>query len=106
MCCCCCCFIGKSFRHSWYIQYGRFIDIVLISLLFSLVFFIACTWLTKSSKLFKTFYCTQNFLPVKIWKVAPLFITSLVIRPKPPSFFFLPSSLTLINNTFRVSVIC
>ena len=35
MCCCCCCYIGKSFRHFWYIQYGEFIDIVLTSLLFS-----------------------------------------------------------------------
>ena len=34
-CCCCCCYIGKYFYHSWYIQYGRFIDIVLTSLLFS-----------------------------------------------------------------------
>ena len=35
MYCCCCCYTGKSFCHSWYIQYARFIDIVLISLLFS-----------------------------------------------------------------------
>ena len=82
-CCCCCCYIGKSFRHSWHIQYGRFIDIVLISLLFSQFSLLDALWLTKSSKLFKTLYCTQNFLPTKIWKFGPLFTTSLVIPPKP-----------------------
>ena len=103
-CCCCCCYIGKSFRHSWYIQYGRFIDIVLISLLFSQFCLLDALWLTKSSKLFKTLYCTQNFLPMKIWKFVPLFITSPAIPPKPTSFFFLPGLfLTFINNTLRVS---
>ena len=90
--CCCCCYIGKSFRHSWYIQYGRSIDIVFISLLFSEFASLQALWLTESSKLFKTLYCTQNFLPMKIWKLAPLFITSLVIRPKLTSFFFCPLS--------------
>ena len=72
-CCCCCCYIGKSFRHSWYIQYGRSIDIVFISLLFSEFASLQALWLTKSSKLFKTLYCTQNFLPMKIWKLGPVF---------------------------------
>ena len=40
-----------------------------------------------------------------MWKLGPLFIKSLVIFLKPPSFFFFSLFLTLINNTFRVSVI-
>ena len=101
-CCCCCCYISKSFCHSCYIQYGRFIDIVLISLLFSQFSSLHALWLTKSDKLFKTLYCTQNFLPIKIWKLtAPIYQ---VTCPKPPSQLFLFALfLTLVNNAFRSS---
>ena len=59
--------------------------------------------LTKSSKL--TLLYTER-LPMQIWKFGPLFIKSLVIRPKLTSFFLFALFRTLINITFRVSVIC